>query len=59
MIMFKKKNKYKVESENLAVPEIHTDEEKEKGTAVPEEHEIEYDNLAVPEIHFTKPHDEK
>lgn len=49
------KKKYKVTSENLAVPEIHTDRAKineEKD----EEKEIEYDNLAMPEIHL--PHHE-
>lgn len=56
--MFEKKKHYSVETENLAVPEIHTDEEKKKHKAEPEEHEIEYSNLAIPEIHFTKPHDE-
>ena len=58
--MFGKKRKiksteYKIESENLAVPEIHTGEVKE------EEHEketvkesITYDNVAIPEIHIRK-----
>ena len=49
----KKHNPYDVESENLAVPEIHTDHT-EKSKKEPEEHEIEYDNLAIPEIHFHK-----
>lgn len=47
------KKKYKLESENLAVPEIHTDEQA-KCEKVNDEHEIEYENLAVPEIHPAK-----
>ncbi len=58
----KKKNQYTVETENLAVPEIHVehgskaaDAEKEEITQ-PEETEttddsITYDNVAIPEIH--------
>lgn len=56
--MFKSK-KYKVESENLAVPEIHTDKAKKKEEGHPEEHEIEFDNLAMPEIHIPKSHGDK
>ena len=46
---------YSVETENLAMPEIHTgkvDTEPEK-----KEHKvsgISYDNLAMPEVHFKK-----
>ncbi len=47
------KKKYKLESENLAVPEIHTDEQA-KSQKAKDEHEIEYENLAVPEIHPAK-----
>ncbi len=56
----KKKNQYKVESENLAVPEVHvergndaSDAEKEEGSQSEEETEesITYDNVAIPEIH--------
>lgn len=39
------------ESENLAVPEIHTNEdEEEKDTNDSEESRVVYDNLAMPEI---------
>ena len=56
----KKKNQYKVESENLAVPEVHvergndaSDAEKEEGSQSEKETEesITYDNVAIPEIH--------
>lgn len=56
--LFKNK-KYKVSSENLAVPEIHTDRAKaEKKNEQPEE-EINYDNLAIPEFHPGKVHKER
>ena len=61
--LFQRKNRkikpseYKVESENLAVPEIHTGEVHES----PEETEdermnepITYENVAIPEIHIKK-----
>jgi len=39
------------ESENLAVPEIHTNEdEEEKDINDSEENRVVYDNLAMPEI---------
>ncbi len=49
--------KYRVESENLAVPEIHTDRANIEKVDE-EEQEIEYDNLAMPEIHLPH-HDDK
>lgn len=52
------KKKYKVESENLAVPEIHTDRAKIEENHE-EEQEIEYDNLAMPEIHLPHHEDKK
>ncbi len=56
----KKENHYQVESENLAVPEVHVDHgdaapEKEKEEAghaeTGEDESITYDNVAIPEIH--------
>lgn len=56
----KKENHYQVESENLAVPEVHVDhgdaapeqEKEEAGHAeTGEDESITYDNVAIPEIH--------
>ncbi len=49
----KKKKDYKVVTENLAVPEIHTGEEIEVDDKAKDE-PITYDNVAIPEIHFHK-----
>lgn len=47
--------KYRVDTENLAVPEIHIGEVKEqKGEIKEEEDSIAYDEVAVPEIHVRK-----
>lgn len=54
-------NKYSVESENLAVPEIHTKDheeelkkrEEEQNRSVKEQNVV-FDTLAMPEIHFKK-----
>ena len=46
----KKRGDYEVESENLAVPEIHTGEirEEEKDDKTDKEGYITYDNVAIP-----------
>ena len=56
-----KKKGIKVESENLAVPEVHFGRvrgEDDKGTAetgtVGRREQITYDNVAIPEIHIRK-----
>ncbi len=49
----KKMKDYKVVTENLAVPEIHTGEEIEVDDKAKDE-PITYDNVAIPEIHFHK-----
>lgn len=51
-----KRTKYKVESENLAVPEIHTGEVDHSDDTNKEEPEesITYENVAIPEIHIVK-----
>ena len=51
-----KNTEYKIESENLAVPEIHTGEltgekDHEKETV---KESITYDNVAIPEIHIRR-----
>ena len=47
--------KYRVDTENLAVPEIHIGKAKEeKGENKDDDHEITYDEVAVPEIHVRK-----
>ena len=61
---YSKHSEYKVESENLAVPEVHLgkiegDDDKgsaEKGAtgASDAEQSITYDNVAIPEIHIRK-----
>ena len=55
------KNTLHVKTENVAVPEIHTEafEEKQKLADADEERErkeedVVYDNVAIPEIHFHK-----
>ncbi len=48
---------YKIESENLAVPEIHRTDEKDAVEEEEQEHEdqsIIYDDVAIPEIHIRR-----
>ena len=52
---------YEVESENLAVPEVHIreDDTAAHDTKEPEaEEEITYENVAIPEVHTHKTHEE-
>lgn len=50
-----KKAKYVVESEDLAVPEVHKNEVHEDKAEIKDEDEtITYDNVAIPEIHVRK-----
>lgn len=50
-----KRQKYRVDTENLAVPEIHLGESKEPEGEIKEENDsITYDEVAVPEIHVLK-----
>lgn len=47
--------KYKLTTENLAVPEVHTGKIDQPDTCEePCEETISYENLAVPEIHIRK-----
>ena len=48
--------KYKVENENLAVPEIHLkgDDDADPAEVCGEDQDIVYENVAVPEIHIGK-----
>ena len=48
----KKKPFITVETENLAVPEVHID--KEETTDTDDTETITYDNVAVPEIHIKR-----
>lgn len=50
--------KYKVENENLAVPEIHLkgDDDADPAEVCGEDQDIVYENVAVPEIHIGKKH---
>lgn len=51
----KEKDKYFVETENLAFPEIHTGKVKQKSSDKPNPDEsVTYDTVAVPEIHIKK-----
>ncbi|MDO4283909.1 MAG: hypothetical protein Q4C60_01110 [Eubacteriales bacterium] len=52
----KKSSAYEVESENLAVPEVHTREAHvaEEETFEEECQAITYDNVAIPEIHVRR-----
>ena len=50
-----KKAKYVVESEDLAVPEVHKNEVHEEKAEIKDENKsIAYDNVAIPEIHVRK-----
>ena len=49
----KKKMHLTFESENLAVPEIHTNETKDEADDRQNSSGILYDNLAMPEIHIS------
>ena len=49
----KKKMHLTFEAENLAVPEIHTNESKNEADDRQESSGIYYDNLAMPEIHIS------
>ncbi len=50
----KEKTSYKVESENLAIPEVHIGEthEEEPEPEREEKENITYENVAIPEIHI-------
>ena len=53
----REKSEYKMKSENVAIPEIHTkdfDEIEEHIDEIEEEHSILYDNVAIPEVHIHK-----
>ena len=54
----REKSEYKMKSENVAIPEIHTknfDEIEEHIDEIKEEkHSILYDNVAIPEVHIHK-----
>lgn len=49
-----KKKKYEIKTDNLAVPEILTENIKHDTSEEKEEPEIAYDQLAIPEIHIKK-----
>ena len=46
------KTSYKIESENLAVPEVHIGEAHEEEPEPEPEENITYENVAIPEIHI-------
>ena len=48
----KAKTSYKIESENLAVHEVHIGEAHEKEPEPEPEENITYENVAIPEIHI-------
>ena len=52
----KKRKSGKVQSENLAVPEIHLkgDDDADPAEVCGEDQDIVYENVAVPEIHIGK-----
>ena len=53
----REKSEYKMKSENVAIPEIHTkdfDEIDEIEQEKEEKHSILYDNVAIPEVHIHK-----
>ena len=48
----KAKTSNKIESENLAVPEVHIGEAHEEEPEPEPEENITYENVAIPEIHI-------
>ena len=48
----KAKTSYKIESKNLAVPEVHIGEAHEEEPEPEPEENITYENVAIPEIHI-------
>lgn len=48
------KDNYKVETDNLAVPEVHTGKADKKDKKEQKVEEIEYEDLAIPEIHIKR-----
>ncbi|MCQ2514244.1 MAG: hypothetical protein MJ089_04045 [Ruminococcus sp.] len=53
----KNKNEYEIETENLAVPEIHTGKVKIEDTEEKDntkKSSVSYETLAIPEIHIKK-----
>ena len=51
-----RQHRYRVEQDDLAMPEVHTDHTVEHPEAEnkPAEEPITYDNVAVPEIHLKR-----
>ena len=49
----RKAKEYKIINENVAVPEVHTEEDVDVDDKVKDEH-ITYDNVAIPEVHIRK-----
>lgn len=53
-----RQHRYRMEQDDLAVPEIHTDhapaEEAPAEETQPTEEPITYDNVAIPEIHLKR-----
>lgn len=49
-----KKDSYQVESENLAVPEIHTVAGRHPEEVEHKDEPISYDDVAIPEIHIKR-----
>ena len=50
----KKASEYKIDSENLAVPEVHLRDAEGDDDKSESEESIVYDNVAIPEIHIKK-----
>ena len=50
----KEKASYKVESENLAIPEVHIGDVPEEAPESDPEENITYENVAIPEIHIRR-----
>ena len=51
-----RQHRYRVEQDDLAMPEVHTDHAAETPEAEnkPAEEPITYDNVAIPEIHLKR-----
>lgn len=49
----RKAKEYKIINENVAVPEVHTEDEVDVDDKAKDEH-ITYDNVAIPEVHIRK-----
>lgn len=49
-----KLHEYKIKSENVAIPEVHTGEMEHPDEEEQQEEPIRYENVAIPEVHMRR-----